>query len=776
MKRLKIETIACAVILALIFVLSLTLRIAVPWDHVFTAQWIKFTDNDAYFYMRLLDNLSAHFPQLGGLDPYFLYPSGASLAGQRLFFVDFMGFFTWLFGGAAPSQQIVDTVGVFFPAALGALLVFPVFFIGRAIFNKWAGLVASLFIALIPGEFLVRTLLGNTDIHVLEIFLSTFFILFLILAAQCFKNIDFCDRAARPRLIKPGIYSLIAGLLLGLYLLSWQGALFFVLISFLWFVLQATVNHLRGLTSWYLALTGAVVYLVALLVSLALPAAGTILVSVGIAALAAVALPLLSWLMQKRKLQPGYYPAAVVALGLLGVLGIYLVNTPLLSTMYKLMAGFFVWNPASTIAETQPLLINQGTFTLALVWGNYTAGSILALVGLAVVVYRVIKEGTDGITLLAVWSIMTLLAALALRRFAYYFAVDVALLSGYTGWLILRVSGWKDAPAEAASPITSVKKKARGKAARQKAQSPSGMSALTILGIAAVAFLAVYPNTGPLPGGDRPFFDVATKALYAPSNAWYETLDWMRKNTPEPFGDPQYYYRDYRQGPASSSGNTGYGVLCWWDYGYWVTRIAHRVPLSNPGTAQLGEQYFFMAQDTQQAAKTVPLSRVKYVLVDDNLVNWNGGFPTVASDAQESASKFYEIYYRQQSGSVSPTLLYYPEYYQTMAVRLFCFEGKKFTPQETAVISWETKTGADGRPYREITALKTTHNYTEAAAFVSSQTSGNWRIVGKDPNVSPVPLDELQDFHLVYGSSQKAKIGTADTSQVKLFEYTAPAK
>ena len=175
MTRSRIETTTGAVLLALIFVLSLTLRIAVPWDHVFTGQWIKFTDNDAYFYMRLLDNLSAHFPQLGGLDPYFLYPSGAALDGQRLFFVHFMGLFTWLSGGAAPSQQIVDTVGVFFPAALGSLLVFPVFFIGRSIFNKWAGLAASLFIALIPGEFLVRTLLGNTDIHALEIFFSTLF-------------------------------------------------------------------------------------------------------------------------------------------------------------------------------------------------------------------------------------------------------------------------------------------------------------------------------------------------------------------------------------------------------------------------------------------------------------------------------------------------------------------------------------------------------------------------------------------------------------------------
>ena len=584
----------------------------------------------------------------------------------------------------------------------------------------------------------------------------------------------------RRKLVKPCIYSLIAGLLLGLYLLSWEGALFFVLISFVWLVLQTIINHVRGVASGYLGITGATFYLVALLISLALPGSALIWISLGIAALAAVALPLLSWLMKKRNLQPGYYPLAVIALAALGILGIYLLDPQLLRTIFNLLAGFFGWNPGSTIAESQPLLINQGSFTLTMTWGNYTAGSIMALTGLAIVIYRVIREGTEGITLLAVWSAMTLLAALALRRFAYYLAVDVALLSGYTGWLILRASGLKDAPAQTTANISAGKKKAKGKAAAKKAGSRTGTNlALTALGIAAVAFVAIYPNTGPLPGGDRPFFDVATKALYTPSNAWYETLDWMRKNTPEPFGDPQYYYRYYRQEPVNSSYASppaAYGVLCWWDYGYWVTRIAHRVPVTNPGTAQRGEQNFYMAQDVQQAVKTSPANGMKYVLVNDYMVNWNSGFPVVASDALDSTSKYFEIYYRRQNGSLSPTLLYYPEYYKTLAVRLYCFDGKKFTSSETAVISWEAKTGADGRSYKEITGLKTFRNYGDAADFVSEQTSGNWRIVGKDPNVSPVPLDELQDFQLAYGSSQKVEIGTAETSEVKLFEYMRTVK
>ena len=106
-----------------------------------------------------------------------------------------------------------------------------------------------------------------------------------------------------------------------------------------------------------------------------------------------------------------------------------------------------------------------------------------------------------------------------------------------------------------------------------------------------------------------------------------------------------------------------------------------------------------------------------------------------------------------------------------MAVRLYCFDGKEYVPQETAVISWETKTGADGSDYKEITGLKTFRSYTEAEAYMAAQKAGNWRIVGKDPLASPVPLEALQGYRPAFSSSQKAKTGNSDVPEVKIFEY-----
>ncbi|MBN1691403.1 MAG: oligosaccharyl transferase, archaeosortase A system-associated [Dehalococcoidia bacterium] len=776
MTRSRLEFIVFAVLLCAIFGISLALRTGLPWEQVFTGQWIKLTDNDAYYYVRLLDNLSSHFPLLGKFDPYSIFPAGKDLSGQPLFFVYFMGFFTWLLGGGHPSQQTVDVVAVLFPAVLGALMVFPVFFIGRAVFNKWAGLAAALFITFIPGEYLARTLLGNTDIHAMEIFFSTLFMLFLLLAVNSGKDTSLhpLPQAGRRALARPIIYSAAAGLCLGIYVMSWEGALLFVLISFAWLVLQIIINHLRGRPAGYLGLAGGITYLCALLSSFAARPGLMASLSLLAALAAAAVLPLLSWYMQRRKLKPAYYIPCVLALAGLGILAVYLVSPALPGQMFSAIVKFFMWRPSVTIAEAQPLLIDRGSFTLAMTWGNFTTASVMGLIGLGIIIYQVCRNGSPGITMLAVWSIFTLLAALAMRRFAYYFAVNAALLSGYTGWLILRATGFKEDTALAPPPPASPASKKKTKTARSRAAQGGARAnrALLALGGAAVVLLAVYPNTGPLPGGDRPFSDVATRALYTPSDAWYESLDWMRGNTPEPFGEPGYYYEYYQKDSSGAQPSAAYSVVCWWDNGYWVTRIAHRVPFSNPGSAQIGEQYLFTAQDPAAADKIASASGMKYVVLSDYLVDWTKGLETVAADAGQPASRYYEIYYRTQNGKLSPTLLYYPEYYQMLSVRLYCFDGKEFTPSETAVISWEAKTGADGAPYKEITGLKTFGSQADAAAFIDMQKEGNWRIVGKDPHISPVPLEALEGYRHVYSSSQKSHIGNAELPEVRIFEYT----
>ncbi len=88
---------------------------------VFSSDWIKFTGIDAYYHMRLVDNLVHNFPHLFSFDPYFIYPDGGG-GGNILFFDWLLASIIWVIGLGAPTEHTIDVVSVYFPAILGGEL------------------------------------------------------------------------------------------------------------------------------------------------------------------------------------------------------------------------------------------------------------------------------------------------------------------------------------------------------------------------------------------------------------------------------------------------------------------------------------------------------------------------------------------------------------------------------------------------------------------------------------------------------------------------------
>ena len=81
------------------------------------------------------------------------------------------------------------------PAVLGALLVFPVYFIGKEMGGKSCGFVSAMIVAVLPGQIFSRTTLGFTDHHGAEILLSTLTMMFLLMAVRSGKSMTFAGRA-----------------------------------------------------------------------------------------------------------------------------------------------------------------------------------------------------------------------------------------------------------------------------------------------------------------------------------------------------------------------------------------------------------------------------------------------------------------------------------------------------------------------------------------------------------------------------------------------------
>jgi dolichyl-diphosphooligosaccharide--protein glycosyltransferase len=138
--------------------------------------------------MRLVENTLHHFPHRIYFDPFTAYPHGTDNPFGTLLFDQSLAFIIWVIGLGDPlstlGQHGIEVIGAWYPAILGALVVFPVYVIGKELYNRGAGLLSAALIAILPGQFLIRTLLGFTDHHAMEILFSTIAMLFLILAIK----------------------------------------------------------------------------------------------------------------------------------------------------------------------------------------------------------------------------------------------------------------------------------------------------------------------------------------------------------------------------------------------------------------------------------------------------------------------------------------------------------------------------------------------------------------------------------------------------------------
>ncbi len=752
------------IIIGLLFALALFLRVYIPQEWVFADGRVNFIGSDAWYHMRLVDSLVENFPRMVTFDPYLFYPYGISWPH--------MPFFDWLLAGGAllvgfgsPTQHTVEVVGALAPAVMGALAVIPVYFIGRGLFGRWAGILAAAVIAIIPGEFMGRSLLGFSDHHVAEALFSALAMMFLLLAIRSARQREITFRHLRerdwPAIRRPLVFSLLAGLFLGIYLLSWIGGPLFVFIIFLCVVVQSIIDHLKRRSGDYLCIVTMVPLAVGSLMLLPFSLQGFQTAALLIALPAPLALSVLSRLMAARRLRPVYYPVAVLGLAVVGLL-LFRFASP--AAFESVMTTFGLFTPSAihqTISEVRPLFFSGGGFSTTLAWNMFTTSLYFSLAALVVLGYRVFRRGDASLTLLLVWSLVTLAATLGARRYAYYFAINAALLTGYLSWKLLEfldVGRWAALYRRKAAPVS------RG--ARRVS---------IVLGVTLVFLVVFVPNLGLPPDWEGKTTGViqAAKEL-APSDAWYDSLVWLRENTPEPFGTPEFYLDEYTTPPVGEYypyPESAYGVMAWWDYGHWITRIARRLANHGPGgNWSIPVARSFTAQDEATATEIIDEIDSRYVVID--YATATGKFHSMVTFAGGDPDDFREVYFAERDGVIIRIVFFYPEYYRALSTRLYNFDGQAVTPESTMVIEYVEELTDNGIAYKMVTDAQSFPSYREAVDFVAGQDSDNYRIVGADPMVSPVPLEALKDFRSVYVSEgSTVHFGSVEMPTVKIFEY-----
>jgi dolichyl-diphosphooligosaccharide--protein glycosyltransferase len=417
----------------LIILLSLCIatifRIVLPWDAVFTSNGVFFQGVDAYYYLHIADLTAQNGMTLPKFDPYFDFPMGldySQLASSYNAYGYFIALLAWVIALGHPTKQVIDAVGALHPAILGILALIPLFVITYLLTkNKWVASGAILLGSVMPGEYMGRAMLGSADTHCLEIFLFSYLMTFTVMALT--------DGKLRI------LYIVLSGLFATAYLVIWQGAVIYVILiagfSCLWLIW----SRIKGNPDYKTICTIAAILSISMVLYLIM-SSNSSAVFMLIAPLIIMIL-LIGYTAFTPKLKNWVYllPLGVVITVLVGFVasvkfvGYYTYPTwfyYMVNQAYNLVA----WHVQSTTAEELPLLITLGTVSPEVPLAYFSVAFYLTFIGIGMIIYKWLKHNNMNMFMLLVWTVILLIPTLAMRRFSYYFAINVVILSAIVIW------------------------------------------------------------------------------------------------------------------------------------------------------------------------------------------------------------------------------------------------------------------------------------------------------------------------------------------------------
>jgi dolichyl-phosphooligosaccharide-protein glycotransferase len=722
-------------LVALIALAAFGIRTYPAWNSVFNDRGVSFLETDAWYHVRLVENQVRNYPWRVTVDPY------AALGGQ---FVPIAPLFDTLTStavvmlhGRDATPREVERVAAFVPPVLGALTVVAVWALARRMFDGRAALIAAALLATLPGHFLDRTMLGFVDHHALEALLA-------VVTLYAFA------RALHARSIAPAA---VAGLVLGAYLLSWGSGAFLVAILgtwlMVWLVLAPDARALVRAGTLGAAASGVALLLVLIFQDPRMHRYTSQLIALGgFAGLGGV-------LIVVARLRPGggRGRAALTALVLLVPLATFAAAAAmgwLPAALAQVLVDVARLTPDPTrmgVLEARPLFMYAGEWRWAQPWTFFRTGFFIGLVALIPFAWRVWRERRPEDLLLATYAIAAFAATVGQNRFGYYLVTACALLGGWLATVLLDWGGVPHAGDRSPSPRT------RLPFARE---------------VAVVAVATMFaPN---LPRSVL----LAPRASSFPEY-WRNAISWFGTGTPPPFatGD-DFYYARY---DASAIPSADYTVMNWWDQGYWLTQVAHRVPVANPTQERAPVAARFYAEtDEGRAMDLLQSQRSRYVLSDwelpfrkladetimgrfQNVVDWAGGVH----------AQYYEIAYRRDAGAWVPVWIFHEPYYRSMAFRLSVMGGAAATPiNATSVVTLVPRVDVNGVRFREVLMERVYPTYELARQALSVAPAGS-ALVGLDPWRPAFPLeriDSLVQVHEARTSEQRPD----EAPWVRIFE------
>ena len=741
------------------------------WGNFVRDGQVLFSGNDPWYHLRQTTYTVQNWPQTMPFDAHTYFPYGTANSQFGTLFDQVVATAALVVGLGDPSQQTIAMTLLFAPAVIGTLVAIPVYLGGKRLGGRFGGVLGVLVLALSTGGFLGRGLVGFSDHHIAEVLLQMMavvaFMTALGVAESEYPVWELVANREWGALRKSAGWAALAGVALALYLWTWPPGVLLVGILGIFFLLQITLDYVRGASPEPVAFVGAValgvtgVLMLLPLNSFAFTATDFSLLqpflTFGIAG-GCVFMAYLAREFDDRDLDPRTYPFAVLG----AIAAVALVAAVLVPDLFWYLVentdrvvGLGGGARAGTIGEAQPL--PRPFVTLFSSYGlAFVSAGVGALLMLGAYLRR--RDASSEWFLVVIWSVVLLLATLTQQRFSYYLVLPIALVNAYVVRLVLTYI----------SP----------------GEGTEGVQTFQVLAVLTVLIILVAPLAVGAP--DQPTTAWERGGANAPSSGvvgWDSGLDWMGDNTPTPgtYGGEDNAMElygtnertdDYDYAPGA------YGVISWWDYGHWITSRSGRIPTANPfqqGATDAAN--FLLAPNETQAERVVGEmsendSQPQYVMVDWKMVNeWpeaNGKFfaPIIFYDEADidRGDFFSRVLQIQGQQAQKAYYLRSQRYYESMVNRLWHFHGSARQPTpvvanyDERVVRGQryltTPTGNQSR-YRVFgnPLQSPQQSVQQAREFVEEDGSAQVGGIGPNP---PEYVDALEHYRLVHNSNTSA--------------------
>ena len=771
-------------------------------------------DTDSWYTLRQIELMVHNFPQYNWFDPMTAYPTGKIIDWGPLY--PFTAAILCLITGATARSAIVFTSG--WVAPLMAMIMVPLMFqLGKAVGNWKTGIISAGLISVVSVQYFSFSSYGWVDHHIGEVLFSTLFFLGYI-STLLYVKAHPVNLKEGKSLFFPVVLSTMTGILFFLAVLTSTTVILTLMVIAIFTFVQYIIDYFHEHNSSYLPVVNGVLFTVSiiLLFIFGFKSEGLSITrySIGIPylllALVAetVVLFILSSLFQGKKIT---YLISLVVLSAGSFIFIQ-IYPPLQMLSQQAMSLFFGSSEYSvSVIETLP-------WTLSGVWDNFNGALVLMAAGLLVVGYYAVKKRETRYIFVLVWSLVMLLVTIRFQRFAYFFTVNVVLLSAiciaepltwresslvrYWSAVSARFSKSPESPKDKGSdtpeknPATAKRDKKR--AAKHPVKKPflntDTIKTFTILIIVLLTIGLIV-------------FSVAQEIQYGlstPRNQisgdWIESLEWMQSATPQTGVD---YYKSYdAQGFTYPAGS--YGIMALWDAGHWITFFAQRIPITNPFQDHLGgpegTAAFFLNMNESNADNILQKLGGKYIVTDSkmavdtftNLVPWQSNSVDI--------SPYIKYFLKSDTNDLTKLNIIHKfddDYFQTMVVRLHNFDGSMTLPETVNYVQYEIRqpTGSETSEIsgfaRVITNEKsinasnidtTTPIIKEGPELMPTQYAN---VFSDHPNTPVQKVPALQHYRLVHESTENASVMPFPESDpvilpgikyVKIFEFVKGAQ